>query len=399
MAFRDEFPVLERIAYLNAGTDGPIPRAAIELAQRELAAELEDGRLWPHFERRHATLTDDLRAGYAQLLGGEPDDVAVTSGTSFGLGMRAGRDGDRAGRRDRHLRLRAPGAARAADRRPPPRRDGARGAVRRARQRGRRDDDARRRLARELDHGRGRARRARRRAGPGDPRRRAGRGRGRRSTSQALGCVAYAAAGQKWLCGADGTGMLWLDPEFGERVRTIAPGYAAFEDASRGLESTLRAGGRRFDGALSREAVAFSLAALEVLVAPTSTRRWSGPPTWPTRFATALAEPGYTVAARGRSTLVSFEYPDPPEARERLAEAGIAVRDLPGHAVHPRSRWAPGTTSPTSSACSRRCEVRLRLLRVERRLGPRLPRSRRRSWRGRSPSAACGSSTAARWSG
>jgi L-cysteine/cystine lyase len=30
MAFRDEFPVLERIAYLNAGTDGPIPRAAVE---------------------------------------------------------------------------------------------------------------------------------------------------------------------------------------------------------------------------------------------------------------------------------------------------------------------------------------------------------------------------------
>ena len=28
MALRDEFPVLERIAYLNAGTDGPIPRAA-----------------------------------------------------------------------------------------------------------------------------------------------------------------------------------------------------------------------------------------------------------------------------------------------------------------------------------------------------------------------------------
>ena len=31
MALRDEFPVLERVAYLNAGTDGPIPRAATEL--------------------------------------------------------------------------------------------------------------------------------------------------------------------------------------------------------------------------------------------------------------------------------------------------------------------------------------------------------------------------------
>ena len=34
MALRDEFPVLQRVAYLNAGTDGPIPRAATELVQR-----------------------------------------------------------------------------------------------------------------------------------------------------------------------------------------------------------------------------------------------------------------------------------------------------------------------------------------------------------------------------
>ncbi len=28
----------------------------------------------------------------------------------------------------------------------------------------------------------------------------------------ALGCDAYAGAGQKWLCGPDGTGMLWVSP-------------------------------------------------------------------------------------------------------------------------------------------------------------------------------------------
>jgi L-cysteine/cystine lyase len=36
------------------------------------------------------------------------------------------------------------------------------------------------------------------------------------------------------------------------------------------------------------------------------------------------------VAPRGRSTLVAFEYPEPAEARQRLAAAGGAVRDLPG---------------------------------------------------------------------
>jgi L-cysteine/cystine lyase len=49
------------------------------------------------------------------------------------------------------------------------------------------------------------------------------------------------------------------------------------------------------------------------------------------RFAAALADAGYTVAPRGRSTLIAFEYPDPEAARERLAAAGVAVRNLPGH--------------------------------------------------------------------
>ena len=45
MALRDEFPVLERVAYLNAGTDGPIPRAA-DRAGRSASStpQLEDGR-------------------------------------------------------------------------------------------------------------------------------------------------------------------------------------------------------------------------------------------------------------------------------------------------------------------------------------------------------------------
>jgi selenocysteine lyase/cysteine desulfurase len=47
-------------------------------------------------------------------------------------------------------------------------------------------------------------------------------------------------------------------------------------------------------------------------------------------FAKGLAAAGHEVAPRGRSTLVAFEYPEPTEARERLADAGIAVRDLPG---------------------------------------------------------------------
>jgi selenocysteine lyase/cysteine desulfurase len=43
-----------------------------------------------------------------------------------------------------------------------------------------------------------------------------------------------------------------------------------------------------------------------------------------------LAETGRVVSPRGNTTLVSWEDPDPPATRERLAEAGIIVRNLPG---------------------------------------------------------------------
>ena len=328
MALRDEFPVLERVAYLNAGTDGPVPRAATELVQQELAAELEDGRTWPHFERRMA-LQADLRAGYAQLMNCEEDDVAVTTGTSFGLGcVLAGMDlgpGDEIVTSDNeHPGLLGPLIAarhRGATVKPVPFAELAEAVtatttvVAASHVNWITGEIAPVELAEVnvpviLDGAQGSG------AVPVDV--------------QALGCAAYAAAGQKWLCGADGTGMLFVDPEFGERVRTIAPTYGSFEDASRGLDSVLRVGGRRFDAALSREAIAFSCAALEVLVAADLEASMERAADLAETFASALEGAGHPVAPRGRSTLVAFEYPEPAEARQRLAQAGIAVRDLPG---------------------------------------------------------------------
>jgi L-cysteine/cystine lyase len=329
LALRDHFPVLEQIAYLNAGTDGPIPRAAVEAARAELDAELTEGRIFAHFHRRQE-LTDGLRAGYARVMGCDAKHVAVTSGTSAGLGaVLAGLDlgpndeivtsdsehpgllGPLIAARHRGATVRvvpfselanavtatttivaashvswitgevAP--AELADVQVPVILDGAQGAG-----------------AVPLD-------------------------------VAALGCAAYAAAGQKWLCGADGTGMLYVEPQFGERVRTIAPNYHSFEDTTRGLDSPLRAEARRFDNPLPREGVAFSKAALDVLEDEGLSRVTKRAVDLAARFAEALAEAGHTVAPRGDSTLVAFEFPDPADARQRLAAAGIAVRDLPGH--------------------------------------------------------------------
>ena len=46
-------------------------------------------------------------------------------------------------------------------------------------------------------------------------------------------------------------------------------------------------------------------------------------------FASRLAGRGIVVSPRGRSTLVSFEAPDPPALVERLAADRFALRHLP----------------------------------------------------------------------
>jgi L-cysteine/cystine lyase len=148
---------------------------------------------------------------------------------------------------------------------------------------------------------------------------------------KALGCAAYAGSGQKWLCGADGTGMLYVEPEFLEGISPTRPGYTAFEDASRGLESTFSAEARKLDAvSLPREGAALSLSALELLTATGFDDIHARAATLAAQLADRLAESGRTVAPRGATTLVAWEDADPEAARERLAAAGVAVRNLPG---------------------------------------------------------------------
>jgi selenocysteine lyase/cysteine desulfurase len=146
-----------------------------------------------------------------------------------------------------------------------------------------------------------------------------------------LGCAAYAAAGQKWLCGADGTGMLYLEPGFAERVRAVAPSFVCFDDSHAGFEASLHEDARRYDTAsLSREAAAFSLAAARLLDATGLAAIQARAAELAATLAERLEASGRTVAPRGETTLVAWEDPDPPATRQRLADAGVVIRDLPG---------------------------------------------------------------------
>jgi selenocysteine lyase/cysteine desulfurase len=63
---RAAFPIFEQLSYLNAGTSGPVPRAAVDAVAAELAADAERGRGdKAFFEDRFKDKLERLRAGVA----------------------------------------------------------------------------------------------------------------------------------------------------------------------------------------------------------------------------------------------------------------------------------------------------------------------------------------------
>lgn len=327
---RAAFPVLERVAYLNAGTNGPVPRAATVAAAAELEREERAGRAGPtHWERRQE-LAARLRAGYAAVLGCEPADVALTASTTdgiarvllaFGLGPgdevvtsdeeHPGLLGPLSGLRARGVTVRvAPwadvpdavgprtslvccshvswlsgrvAAPALAELDVPVLVDGAQGAG-----------------AVEVD-------------------------------LRALGADVYAAAGQKWMCGPEGTGVLYVAPELRERLRPPAPAFDNLADPSSGLDAVPHDDARAFDvPALPASSLAHAAASLDVL----GSAGWSAVRERAAKLASlaadALRERGRAVLARDRTTLVTWREPDAEAAVARLAEAGVVVRSLPG---------------------------------------------------------------------
>ncbi len=84
---RAQFRVLERIAYLNAGTFGPLSLATHDAVQSELAHDFESGRSGkPYFERTLA-LRETVRESLASLVGVDQDSVALTSSTTDGCNI------------------------------------------------------------------------------------------------------------------------------------------------------------------------------------------------------------------------------------------------------------------------------------------------------------------------
>jgi L-cysteine/cystine lyase len=315
------FPVLEHIAYLNAGTFGPLARPTYDSVQRQLQIDLESGRVGKPYFDHCMQLRADARSALATLVGVEAEHISLTGSTTDGCnivlaGLGLGPDDEIVITREEHFGLTGPVQA-----------SGARVVVVDA------DPDAvlaavtpRTRLL-AVSHVLWTSGRAlpvhelRRRSGLPIL----------VDAAQSVGAIPVDAngldfvtiSGQKWLCGPDGTGALVVsDPE---RLRVARPSFlsqSAHEPSGR-FEPA--AGAARFDpGWIPTASLAGFLTALEL------------PPDWGFERAAQqasrcreLLEPQVELVP-GDANLVAFRAEDPPALVAQLAEAAVAVREIPG---------------------------------------------------------------------
>jgi selenocysteine lyase/cysteine desulfurase len=81
---RRDFPVTERLAYLNSAGAGPVSRASLEAATGFYRETQDSGdRRWLDWLERR----ERARAAVARLINAEPDEIAFTTNTSTGMNL------------------------------------------------------------------------------------------------------------------------------------------------------------------------------------------------------------------------------------------------------------------------------------------------------------------------
>jgi L-cysteine/cystine lyase len=328
---RAQFPVLERFAYLNAGTLGPLSRGTLDAMAARSRFDQEHGRAGRVWFDDLLALRGRVRAQIADLIGANPDRVALTGSTTDGCNIVLSgfglEPGDEVVTTDAEhpgllLPLHVSGAQ-----------------VRVAEVAARPTAAA---LETILDCITSRTRLVAlshvlwttgQRMPVHDLKRESGLpvlvdG------AQTVGAIPvdlgeldyYTVSCQKWLCGPDALGALYVrEPE---RLRIALPSY--FAQKSFRPDGAFEAvdGAARFDsGWLAPPA----LAGLEAALAAAPEWRFDRAAQMAAFCRSALGERFDVIGDRSESTLVSFVSTDEPAAvSARLYDAGVIVRDLPG---------------------------------------------------------------------
>jgi L-cysteine/cystine lyase len=330
-SFRGEFPVFERVSYLNAGTEGPVPRRSADAVRQRMEIETVHGRCGRPYFDEVMELAARLRAGYAEVLGCEAADVALTGSTTDGVntviaGLELGREDEILTSDQEHPGLLAPLARvhklRGVKIRVVPFGDIA-SAV----------GTATRLIAcSHVSWVSGLVADVGALAATGVPVLLDGaQGLGAVPVDvHDMGCDYYAASGQKWLCGPEGSGSLFVRRERLDEVTVPWPGYGSLADPQRALEFEPAETAKRFDhGFPVGMRNAWALASLEVLAQAGWSWVHERAASLAARLADGLRERGLEVWPRDRSTLVSWKVEDAQAEVDRLAAESVIVRSIP----------------------------------------------------------------------
>jgi len=321
---RAQFPVLERYAYLNAGTNGPLAKATIAAVVARAQRDLDEGRGGKQYYETMLELRDTARRGFAAVLGVEPERMALVESTSRGCatvlaGLGLSGEDEVITTDQEHFGLTGPLYA-----------TGARVVIVEA------DEDAllnaitpRTRLiatshvlwttGRRFD-----LQRVKRESGlpllvDG---------------AQSAGAIPvdvgeldfYTVSAQKWLCAPDPSGALYVRDPAAVRVKT--PSYFSQDSYEISGAFVPKESSARFDGGW------VGLPALSGIVAALGVHpewRYERAAEMAARCRELLEEHVEVVTPPAHSTLVSFRPPgDPTQLVTDLLEQGVIVRELPG---------------------------------------------------------------------
>jgi L-cysteine/cystine lyase len=330
-AFRAQFPVFERLVYLNAGTEGPVPRQAANAVRERIDLEVTQGRCGrPYFDSLMG-LARQTREAYAAVLGCDSSEVALTGSTTDGVntviaGLQLGEGDEVLTSDEEHPGLLAPlGRAR--------RRFGISVRVAPFDELPGEVGPATKLVAcSHVSWVSGRVMDTDALTSSGVP----FLLDGAQSIGavpvdvRALGCDYYAASGQKWLCGPEGSGCLYVRPERLDELIVPWPGYGSLADPHEPLAFEPAEGVARLDhGFPSGLRSAYVLASLGVFAEAGWDWVHERAASLAAGLAERLTERGLEVGPRGRSTLVSWKTANADDEVARLAAAGIIVRSIP----------------------------------------------------------------------
>jgi L-cysteine/cystine lyase len=326
---RAQFPVLERFAYLQAGSVGPISRGTMQAIRAEEESGLTEGRGSHARFMRLLEAREELRADLASLIGVSSEQLALTASTTDGCnivlsGLDVGAGDEIVTTTDEHFGLLGPlhvSGATVVVVEPDPERILA--AV-----------TPRTRLlalshvlwttgavvpVHEL------------RGTTGLPILVDGAQSVGAMPVDASGLDFYTVSGQKWLCGPEATGALVVaDPD---ALRIGRPSYLSQDGYEQDGTFEPKAGAARFDPIVTPGALTAGLRAALAAIPAWAHERAAE---MAERFRSRLEEAGLDVVLpEGRATLVAWRAPAEESAQivSRLADAGVIVRDLPGRGL------------------------------------------------------------------